>query len=68
MVAENPDRFARVVAANTGLPMPVEVDPETVQAVKEFRSLETPTPTMAAMAQALRGDSDEPREKRFAYW
>ena len=68
MAAENPDRFARVVAANTGLPMPLEVAPETVQAVKEFRSPDIPTPTMAEMAQALRGDSDEPREKRFAYW
>jgi haloalkane dehalogenase len=67
MVAENPDCFARVVAANTGLPMPTGVAPETVQAVKEFRSLETPTPTMAEMAQALQG-GEAPREQRFAYW
>jgi haloalkane dehalogenase len=67
MVAENPDCFARVVAANTGLPMPTGVAPETVQAVKEFRSLETPTPTMAEMAQALQG-GEVPREQRFAYW
>jgi haloalkane dehalogenase len=42
MVADNPDRFARVVAANTGLPAPVEVPADRVAAVKAFRASQSP--------------------------
>ena len=52
MVAENPERFDRVVAANTGLPMPMEISQERIDAVKAFRR-DAPTPTMVEMAQAL---------------
>ncbi len=67
MVAENPERFARVVAANTGLPCPVRVARETIEAVKEFRS-SAPTPTVQEMREKLMSRGEGNRETTFAYW
>jgi haloalkane dehalogenase len=67
MVAENPERFDRVVAANTGLPMPMEISQERIDAVKAFRR-DAPTPTLQEMAQALRSRDRERPESTFAYW
>ncbi len=67
MVAENPERFDRVVAANTGLPVPMEISQERIDAVKAFRR-DAPTPAMQEMAQALRSPDRERPERTFAYW
>ncbi len=67
MVAENPDRFARVVAANTGLPAPQNTPAERGAKVREFRRT-MKTPTMEEMAMALGDPDPEMPEKSFAYW
>jgi haloalkane dehalogenase len=67
MVAENPERFARVVVANTGLPAPVEVPAERAEAVREFRR-SAPTPTLEEMAAALSNPNPTKPEMSFAYW
>jgi haloalkane dehalogenase len=67
MLAENPERFARVVAANTALPAPENVSPERVAAVREFRR-SAPTPTMPEMAAALMKPDPERPELAFAHW
>ncbi len=68
MAAENPDRFDRIVAANTGLPMPLELAEDKVREVKEFLSSDTPTPSMQEMMQAISAIDPDGREKKFAYW
>ena len=68
LVAENPDRFDRVVAANTGLPLALELPEERVRAVKEFLSPATPTPTIEEMMAAISSIDPEHREQKFAYW
>ena len=68
MVAENPDRFDSVVAANTGLPLPLELAEDRVAAVKEFLSPATPTPSMEEMMGAITSLDPDSREKKFAYW
>jgi haloalkane dehalogenase len=67
MVAENPERFERVVAANTGLPTPAEIPQERIDAVKAFRR-DDPTPTMPEVAQALGNPDPERPERAFATW
>ena len=67
MVAENPDRFARVVVANTGLPAPHDTPPEQAEALREFRRT-MPTPTMQEMAQALANPDPAAPGRTFAYW
>ena len=67
MVAENPERFDRVVAANTGLPNPTEISQERIDAVKTFRR-DAPTPTMQEVMQALGSPDREHPERTFAYW
>ncbi len=67
MVAENPERFDRVVAANTGLPMPMEISQERIDAVKTFRR-DAPTPTMQEVMQALGSPDREHPERTFASW
>jgi haloalkane dehalogenase len=67
IVAENPERFERVVAANTGLPMPMNISQERIDAVKAFRR-DAPTPTMVEMAQALGSPDPERPERTFSYW
>ncbi len=67
LVAEHPERFARVVAANTGLPLPQSVPAERIDAVRQFRS-NAPTPTIEQVRTALQGGVDLPWEHRFAYY
>jgi haloalkane dehalogenase len=69
MAAEHPDRFARVVVANTALPAPNEMPADVAEALREFRRTMA-APTMAEMAQALGNpDRSNPGPGRsFAYW
>jgi haloalkane dehalogenase len=67
LVAEHPERFERVVVANTGLPLPTEVSQERIDAVKAFRR-DAPTPTLVDMAQALGNPDRERPELTFAHW
>lgn len=68
LVAEHPDRFARVVIANTGLPVP---DPSMSDArlarVAAFRD-EAPTPTFLEVAEAIGAASAGEPEMAFAHW
>jgi len=66
MVADQPDRFDRVVISNTGLPLP-EDSPEGAAEVAAF--LATPqTPSLIEMGRALRDMSGDNRALKFAYW
>jgi haloalkane dehalogenase len=67
VVAENPERFARVVVANTGLPIPQNVSEERVAAVREFR-LSKPTPTLTEVMGAIGNPDPKRPERTFAYW
>ncbi len=67
LVAENPERFDRVVISNTGLPLPRDLPEDRVNAVKKFRA-HAPTPSMSEMGKALSGRLPLPNELRFAYW
>jgi len=67
MVAENPDRFARVVVANTGLPAPRDMAPEHAEALRELRRT-LPTPTLPEMAQALGNPDPDVPGRSFVYW
>ena len=68
MVAENPERFARVVVANTGLPVPQDTPPERIEAIRRFRSPEVPTPSLQEVGAALAHPDRERPEATFAYW
>lgn len=52
MAALDPARFDRIVAANTGLPLPLEMSEETVREIETFRA-EAPTPTMMEVQQQI---------------
>jgi haloalkane dehalogenase len=67
LVAENPERFDRVVISNTGLPLPRALPQDRIDTVKEFRA-NAPTPSMSEMGKALSGRLSVPSELRFAYW
>ena len=67
MVAAHPERFARVVVANTGLPTPEHVPEERAEAVRRFRR-EAPTPTLPEMMEAFSKLDPERIEQTFAYW
>jgi haloalkane dehalogenase len=67
MVAENPDRFDRVVISNTGLPSPGPMPAEVVEQVQRFRE-EAPTPTLPEVHAAIAGGNDDPWPVSFAYW
>ena len=66
MVALDPARFDRVVAANTGLPLPMNVSEETMERIATFRA-EAPTPTIMEMQQQVSQMGTDPAVK-FAYW
>ena len=66
MAALDPARFDRIVAANTGLPLPLEMSGETVRKIETFRA-EAPTPTMMEMQQQISRMGADPAVK-FAYW
>ena len=67
MVAANGDRFARVVVANTGLPLPGEMSQERLDWVADFRA-NKPTPSFEEMGAALAKPNPETPERSFAYW
>lgn len=67
LVAANPERFARVVIANTGLPLPLDVPADRIAAYKEKRRT-MPTPTMEEMAAAISAPDGGSREHSFLYW
>jgi len=67
MVADDPERFAGVVIANSGLPAPVGVSEERARAVREWRA-NTPPVTIADVANALSNPDRERPEVPFAYW
>ena len=67
MVAENPDRFDRVVIANTGLPVPGPLPDAIVEQVRSFRK-EGPTPTLPEVVAALSNTEGAPFPVAFAYW
>jgi haloalkane dehalogenase len=67
MVAENPERFARVVASNTGLPTPADMPQEQADGLREFKRT-LATPTMQELAQALSNPDPEMPFRSFAYW
>ena len=66
MIVDAPDRFDRVVISNTGLPYNPDLEPEVVDAVKQFRA-EAPTPSLPAMGAALRKMGDN-GAMAFAHW
>jgi haloalkane dehalogenase len=66
MVADQPDRFDRVMISNTGLPYFPDISEDVVQQVKNFRA-NAPTPTLAEMAQAQQ-NIPEQMATNFAYW
>ena len=67
VVAENPERFARVAIGNTGLPLQMDVSAERIESYWKLRN-EAPTPTMVEMAQALGSADPAAFEQAFAYW
>lgn len=67
LVASQPDRFARVVISNTGLPYVPELPADDVKAVEEFRA-NARTPSLIEMAQALGNISISNRALKFAHW
>ena len=66
-VAENPDRFDRVVISNTGLPLPQATPDEVVEKVRRFRA-EAPTPSLPEVFAALSNPEGRPFAEVFAYW
>ena len=68
LVAEHPERFARVVAANTVLPVPIPgITDERLAWVRDFRE-NHPTPSMLEMVEAIaKPDATQP-ERSFSYW
>ena len=68
MIAAAPDRFARVVISNTGLPYNPDVPDSVVEEIENFR-MHAPTPSMTEMQNNIRTmDSKVHSAKRFAYW
>ena len=67
MVAENPERFERVVVSTTGLPAPVDMDPKYAASLKEFRE-KLPVPTMPELMQAMSTPDPELPGRAFVYW
>ena len=67
MVADHPERFDRIVLANTGLPLPIAVSAEIVEEVRRFRA-EAPTPSMMEVMEALQRREPGRNPANFAYW
>ena len=67
MVAENAERFERVVVSNTGLPAPVDVPDEVVEEIRRYRA-EAPTPTIAEVMGAIANPGNKNPMVQFAYW
>jgi haloalkane dehalogenase len=67
LVAENPDRFSRIVVANTGLPTPGPIAQDRIDAVNDYRE-NKPTPTLPEVMAALSGGDSNHPEMTFAHW
>ncbi len=67
LVAENPERFARIVVANTGLPTPGPIAQDRIDAVVDFRE-NKPTPTLQEVMAALSSPDPQRPEMTFAHW
>jgi len=67
LVAENPNRFARIVVANTGLPTPGPIAQDRIDAVSDFRA-NKPTPTLPEVMAALSNPDPSQPEMTFAHW
>lgn len=67
LVTENPDRFARIVVANTGMPTPGPVPQERIDEVREFRDNHPPLTMQQVMAALGKPDPKKP-ELTFAHW
>ena len=66
MIVDQPERFARIVIANTGLPYSPNVDQEIIDEIKDFRE-NAKTPTLIEMQTALSKMAGSAPTK-FAYW
>ena len=66
MIADNDERFERVVISNTGLPYNPDTPDDVVAEVEDFRA-NKPTPTLPEMMQALSGGA-RAQAIAFAYW
>jgi haloalkane dehalogenase len=66
VVAENEDRFDRVVVANTALPTP-QLTPEDADTLREFQRT-LGTPTMEEVMSALGNPDPALPMRSFAYW
>ena len=66
-VAEQSERFDRVVISNTGLPLPAEIPDEFIAEVKAFKA-DPHVPGLIKMARAIGEISGENRALKFAYW
>ena len=67
LVTGNPERFDRVVIANSGLPLPQNVSAERAEAVRAFRASPEPV-TLPEVMAALGSPNPETPERTFAYW
>lgn len=67
MVAENPERFRRVIIANTGLPLPANVSEERIAAYHETRR-RIGTPALEEMITQVSQQGPEAPEQAFVYW
>jgi haloalkane dehalogenase len=66
-VAENPERFSRIVVTNTGLPTPGPIAQDRIDAVVDFRE-NKPTPTLPEVMAALSNAGSSQPEMNFAHW
>ena len=66
MIADNDDRFDRVVISNTGLPYQPDTPDDVVAEVEDFRA-NKPTPTLPQMMKAIRRGA-RAQAISFAYW
>ncbi|MEM1436329.1 MAG: haloalkane dehalogenase [Pseudomonadota bacterium] len=66
MIADQPERFDRVVISNTGLPHSPDVPEAIIRQVAEYRA-NAKTPTLQEMSAALQRVPDS-RATAFAYW
>ncbi len=67
LAAENPDRFARIVVANTGLPTPEPISKDRIRAVRDYRA-NAPTPTLPEVMAAIGNPDPGAPEMAFAHW
>ena len=68
LAAAHPDRFDKIVASNTGLPMPQNLPEDQLQKIYQFLDPSTPTPTMLEMSAAISSTDSDTRAEKFAYW